>query len=94
MGIGATNRIINPRAIIGQQLKEYRQLKAYKKRRKEQWKTNNLRTITSCSKCHRGMRKDTADEQIKNKRENAPICIPCIMGRPRKTLVVKHNLKK
>ena len=37
-----------------------------------------------CSQCKLGMKKPMADEQLKNKRENAPICMACIMGIPRK----------
>lgn len=39
---------------------------------------------TECSMCHLRMSKHTGDQQIANKRKNAPICIPCILGKPRK----------
>ena len=39
-----------------------------------------------CTQCHRKMDKVTGDIQVENKRENAPICIPCIMGYPRRKL--------
>ena len=39
-----------------------------------------------CTQCDRSMSKYTADQQIENKRENAPICVPCILGKPRKVL--------
>lgn len=33
-----------------------------------------------CSQCHMLMKKSIADAQIENNRENAPICLGCIMG--------------
>lgn len=42
-----------------------------------------LSRTTDCSQCLRRMSKYTADEQIKNKREFAPICVACILGKPR-----------
>lgn len=44
-----------------------------------------------CSKCKRGMDKYLAKMQKENKREYAPICIPCILGIPRKPLQNKDN---
>lgn len=43
-----------------------------------------------CTQCERKMLKTVADLQIKNQRENAPICVPCILGLKRKPL----NLNK
>ena len=40
-----------------------------------------------CSQCKRSMRKDWGEIQIANKRENAPICMACIMGYKRKPLI-------
>lgn len=37
-----------------------------------------------CSQCKHLMSKHMADQQIANKRENAPICMACIMEKPRK----------
>lgn len=39
-----------------------------------------------CTQCNRSMSKYTADQQIENKRDNAPICVACICGIPRKVL--------
>lgn len=39
-----------------------------------------------CTQCNRSMSKYTADQQIENKRDNAPICVACIIGKPRKVL--------
>ena len=39
---------------------------------------------STCSMCKHMMSKATADLQIENKRENAPICVACILGKPRK----------
>lgn len=57
------------------------------KRRSQTWKRHNLgvgKPNAWCSKCKQPMNKKIHDEQIKNKRENAPICVACIMGVPRK----------
>lgn len=57
-------------------------------KRQEGRKRNSFRNLRRryaiCSQCKRPMRKSTADIQITNKRENAPICIACIMGVKRK----------
>ena len=37
-----------------------------------------------CTQCEKPMKKSLGDTQIENKRENAPICIPCCMGWKRK----------
>lgn len=40
--------------------------------------------VATCSQCKHKMKKSTADQQIENKRENAPICVACILGNDRK----------
>lgn len=47
------------------------------------FKNRNL-MLSICSQCNLRIRKDIADAQIENKIENAPICVSCIMGTPRK----------
>jgi len=42
----------------------------------------NIQTVV-CSSCECKMKKSTADQQIENKRENAPICVACILGKER-----------
>lgn len=42
---------------------------------------------TICTQCERGMSRYLGKLQKENKRENAPICIPCIEGRARKLLI-------
>lgn len=37
-----------------------------------------------CTKCDGPMRPDYARKQLENKMENAPICLPCILGYKRK----------
>tara|TARA_R110000868_G_scaffold400854_1_gene675569 strand:- start:545 stop:940 length:396 start_codon:yes stop_codon:yes gene_type:complete len=94
MGINSTNRIIDPRKearnFISIELEQIERRKRAKKR-------NNfkffIQPTVHCSQCDRGMRKDIAKQQIENKRENAPICIPCIIGIPRKKLT-KNFLPK
>jgi len=44
----------------------------------------NLFSTIPCTQCKRGMDRYLGEKQIENNRENAPICIPCIEGRPRK----------
>lgn len=39
---------------------------------------------TPCSQCTFGMDSHMAEQQIANKRENAPICMSCILGKPRR----------
>lgn len=90
MGINSTNRIINPRLAILEQVRQYDAYKYAMKKRKDAWITNNKRKIIKCSKCKRGMRNDIAQMQIDNKRENAPICVPCILEKPRKELKIKY----
>jgi len=36
--------------------------------------------VVECSSCKLNMKESTALEQIKNNRENAPICVACILG--------------
>ena len=80
--INSTGRVIDP-------IKDY--CCAVKKAvsdydRKKEWHKNNKRgfkgiwNLSYCSLCKKGMRKDLAKAQIENKRENAPICMACIMG--------------
>lgn len=42
------------------------------------------RKSATCTQCKRGMDTHLAKTQKQNKRENAPICIPCILGIKRK----------
>lgn len=51
--------------------------------RKENYGKKISATV-ECSQCKSKMRKSTADIQIENKRENAPICPSCICGYKRK----------
>lgn len=48
-------------------------------------KTRQLKSAT-CSQCKRGMDRHIAKLQKENKRENAPICMACIAGIPRRPL--------
>lgn len=46
-----------------------------------------------CLTCHGRMKKSTGEAQIENKRENAPICVACILGKkrnPEKALHIKR----
>ena len=47
--------------------------------------------LSLCTQCNRPFDRFLAEKQIENKRENAPICIPCITGIKRKTLENKLN---
>ena len=85
MGVSSTNRIINPareyKIALIRAVEQYDRKKSYKKHRgiRAMMKSSSL-----CSQCKGKMRNDIAKAQIENKRENAPICIPCIMGYKRK----------
>jgi hypothetical protein len=83
MGVGQTGRIIERgfKRAIYEQVRLY-EIAQYRKS-KRNFKTF-LCALVLCSQCKRGMKKTTADIQIENKRENAPICIACIMGIKRK----------
>ncbi len=65
------------------------------KKRQNTWKRNHGMGGSSviCSQCGRHMAKHMADQQIENKRENAPICMACIMGVPRKPLIKVYHEK-
>ena len=47
--------------------------------------------LSECTQCHRKMERRIADIQLENKRENAPICIPCIMGYKRKPITENYR---
>lgn len=87
--ITATNRIIDPRKeyynCIKSAVASYEGKKEYKKNNKRGFQ--GIWNLSKCSQCQRGMRKDIAEIQIENKRENAPICQACIMGYTRKDKV-------
>lgn len=70
------NRLANRKIAIDRNYK-----KAYK-RKEEQYEKG----ITKCSQCEQNMMKYIADIQIENNRENAPICVACILGKKRKTI--------
>lgn len=90
MGISSTNRIIRTdnRATYRdylQAVKEYEIKKSVKAKRSRSYQLKVLRfNLGTCTKCGGKFDGHIASEQIKNKREDAPICIPCIMGRKRK----------
>lgn len=79
-----TNRVIDTRKIIDKQVVAYMKGKEYKKDHNSFKKV--LEGVIKCSVCGRGMSKRFGRLQIENKRKNAPICIPCIEGRPRRPL--------
>lgn len=91
MGIQETNRISDPSKNLSKLTygisvrKEIKAGYSKQKIRKNALKYFRIKA-TKCSQCKRGMDNKLAKTQIKNKRENAPICIPCIMGIPRKPL--------
>ena len=87
MGVNATNRIVSPKHAIYEQVRQY-EAEKYKKEKynKRAGFKKYLVSTIECSQCHRKMKASIGLAQIENKRENAPICIPCIMGIPRKPL--------
>lgn len=64
-------------------LKLIEQKKKHAQERSKQWKQRNKKPIL-CTQCKLSMDRDMAKAQIENKRENAPICMACIMGSGRK----------
>lgn len=50
-------------------------------------------SLSKCTQCNRYMERHTANLQIKNNRPNAPICIPCIAGYGRRTLLSEKELQ-
>lgn len=58
-------------------------IKDRKQSLKDKWFRFKRKEISICSQCKLAMDSHIAIQQIENKRENAPICIPCIVGIPR-----------
>lgn len=79
-----TNRVIDTHKIVDKQVVAYMNAKKYRKDHNSFKKV--LEGVIKCSKCGRGMSKRIGRLQIENKRKNAPICIPCIEGKPRRPL--------
>ena len=86
MRVKATCRVINPQIILRIAVKEVK-IRHYKNEKNKQRyaeRMGNFKNHTmECSQCHHLMKKSIALAQIENKRENAPICVACIMGIPR-----------
>lgn len=91
MSIGATNRIYNSskeRAYALERAVKDRLIeKNLSKKRQDRGYQKHFHIKTAkCTQCARGMDMRIAKQQIENNRENAPICIPCIVGIARKPL--------
>lgn len=91
MSIGRTNSLYNNYKDTAYEIKHrVNDVLAKKARGKKKMRLNALKFFrvkpATCSQCKRGMDRKTANLQIENKRENAPICIPCILGIPRRPL--------
>lgn len=85
--IGETNRIVNPKKIYRTKLKyAVLDLQSKKKSKSKKNYVNAFADTLVCTQCKRGMNKKLGCEQIKNHRENAPICIPCILGIQRRPI--------
>lgn len=89
MGIGATNRIIDPGEAYARKLN----LLVKEKEREDRISRKRSfievgKKLMLCSQCQRWFDAKIGKAQIENKRENAPICIPCIMGIPRRTKII------
>lgn len=82
--IGATNRVIDTRKMAFFELKKQVRIYEAKKVSRSKRAFTAFKAPAICSQCKHNMRKDIADAQIENKRENAPICMSCIMGYKRK----------
>lgn len=89
MSVDSTNRICNP--VIARKVAIRLAVEAYdrkmnSKHRKARSFIGLTTPLVKCSQCNRSMRKDIADKQIENLRENAPICVACCVGYARKPL--------
>lgn len=84
MSINSTNHIIDPKKAflreLGMAIHSYEARKYAK--HFHNWKITKC--LKKCSQCKGNMRSDLAKLQIENNRENAPICMACIMGYKRK----------
>lgn len=66
------------------EIKKLRRQKSQRtKARQGRFGAGALSATVVCTQCERKMSKHTGDQQVKNNRENAPICVPCILGKPR-----------
>lgn len=99
MGMNSTNRIIDPEAQFRKELRRRVNEKLKKLYNKESLTRNRrdfhklLKATVACTKCKRQMSKDFADKQLFYGKKDAPICIPCIMGLPRRDLSKTQLLK-
>lgn len=92
MSIEATGRVINP---IQEQKKlqslyEFERNRIKKSGAKRNF-VNRVKPTVLCTQCTHKMAKDMADKQLFYGRENAPICMACIMGVKR--VPVKEKIK-
>ena len=93
MSIGSHNRIYSVHNVIKHELFDRELRKQHGQRSKLHWQREhhcapNMETV-DCTQCHRKMKKSFADLQLHYGKKNAPICIPCIEGKPRKPLNIK-----
>ena len=87
MSIEGTNRIIDRREIYARELSRLVSEKEHERKRGIAKSFIGVgKRLMRCSQCKRSFDAKIGNQQIENKRENAPICIPCIMGIPRKKL--------
>lgn len=89
MNADATNRIYDPKKSfmkeLDRQVESRLQQKEHNRVNQYKGALKYFRVKPSfCTQCKKAMRPDIARKQIENKKENAPICIPCIMGWKRK----------
>ena len=85
--INSTNRIYNSRIEFKKKLDtQVNALLAKKNSNKHRSFRNTHIQVVDCTKCHRKMSKEFADKQIYYGKKDAPICIPCIMGIPRRKI--------
>lgn len=101
MSINSRNGVGNGyrarRAAFNGMVSDFMRVKRGKARKALEWKRDNnlCASYATCSQCKRAMDSNMAHKQRENKRENAPICMACIMGYKRKPLIkVYHELFK
>lgn len=91
MTVGLMHSIKNKKNILARAQRDWNTYKKVSTGKKIYF--GKIETV-SCSQCKRGMKKSLADKQIQFKRENAPICIPCIQGIPRRDIELNIKASK
>lgn len=89
MTVGGMHTIKNKRSILSKSRLAWTEYAKESKGKKFFFgKTETM----DCSQCKRGMKASLGKQQIENKKEYAPICIPCCIGIPRRP--IEKNIER